>query len=312
MREKTVDVIIPVYQPDHVLRELISRLDRQSYAVDHILIVNVNEDRWHDDYLGDVENAEVFHIREEEYDRGAVRDLGAGFSNADLLLFMDPYALPENEHLVGHLVAAFDRPEVKAAYARQVRDTGRDNTAEFEQQYLFPERSQIRSFQSVRELGGGAFFLSNTCAMYDHQLYNTMGGFTRPCIAGEDELYAGRLMKLGFSVAYSSRACVRVRNHITERDTIRRCFDRGVSAALHPEVYRELSPVDTMKSMRKAVIRRLRKGGFLIAIPMYRFRMMLRIRAMKKGMNFRNLTLGEVRRSTANPWFWDFSGTDIL
>ncbi|MDO4615721.1 MAG: glycosyltransferase family 2 protein [Lachnospiraceae bacterium] len=312
MKEKTVDVIIPVYKPDRVLRELISRLDRQSYAVDHIMIVNVNEDRWHDDYLGDVKNVEVFHIREEEFDRGAVRDLGAGFSDADLLLFMDQYALPEDEDLVGHLVAAFDRQEVKAAYARQVLDRGRDTASEFEQQYLYPDQSRIRSFRAVRELGQGAFFLSNTCAMYDHQQYNEMGGFTRPCIAGEDELFAGRLLKLGFSIAYSSRACVRVRNYRTERDAVKNCFDRGVSAALHPEVYRELSPVDSMKEMRKTVIRRMRKRGFLLAIPPYRIRMMFRIHAMKKGLNFRNLTLKDIRKSTANSWFWDFSGTDIL
>ncbi len=116
----TLDVIIPTYKPDDTFRELISRLSGQTYPIDHILVINTEEEYWKVEFLEGVPNAEVFQIEKSEFDHGATRDMGAGFSDADILVYMTQDALPCDEFLIENLVKAMQEPMVKAAYARQL------------------------------------------------------------------------------------------------------------------------------------------------------------------------------------------------
>ena len=43
-RPFTVDVIIPTYKPDEKLTKLVAMLQQQTYPVDHILIMNTEEE----------------------------------------------------------------------------------------------------------------------------------------------------------------------------------------------------------------------------------------------------------------------------
>ena len=50
MEKKTVDVIIPVYKPDGKWKRLVEGLERQTYPVHKILVMNTGEENWKKEY----------------------------------------------------------------------------------------------------------------------------------------------------------------------------------------------------------------------------------------------------------------------
>ena len=51
-------------------------------------------------------SSRIFHMTRENFDHGGARNMGAGYSEADILIFMTQDAVPADERLVEHLVHA--------------------------------------------------------------------------------------------------------------------------------------------------------------------------------------------------------------
>jgi rhamnosyltransferase len=120
MRYPSVDVIIPTYKPDHTFSVILRRLSEQKYPVSNILIINTEEKYWDPEVIRDIPRAEVFHISKEQFDHGATRNMGAGFSTSDYIVFMTQDALPKDKNLIRKLLEPFADPLVKVSYARQL------------------------------------------------------------------------------------------------------------------------------------------------------------------------------------------------
>ena len=121
MQKATIDVVIPTYKPDASFREMLRILSVQTQPVSHILIINTGEEYWDDTLTEDVTRAEVFHIRKEEFAHAGARNMGAGFSDADYLLYMTQDALPADRYLVANLLACFAEPCVEEDCATQLQ-----------------------------------------------------------------------------------------------------------------------------------------------------------------------------------------------
>lgn len=306
MKGRSVDVIIPTYKPDDSFRTLLEKLRRQTYPIDHILIINTEEDLWNEDMTEGIDNAEVFHIKRSEFDHGATRDMGAGFSGADILMYMTQDAVPADEHLVERLVAAFDYPMVKAAYARQLPKPDCRIAEGCVRSANYPPESRLQTAEDIPAMGIRAFFCSNVCAAYDHRLYSDLGGFTRPCIFNEDMLYAARIMFLGYSVAYAADACVFHSHNYSCRQQFHRNFDNGVSQAMHPEIFKNIRSTGAGRRMVKSVTRdlfRLHRGEL---VPGFYIQCGFRLLGFSLGKHYKKLPMWLVHRCSMNKSFWDY------
>ena len=233
----TVDVIIPSYRPDEKLGKLVAMLQKQTYPIDHILIINTEEQLWKPELIEDMDRVEVFHIEKKEFDHGGTRRLGESFSNADILVYMTQDAVPANHALLYHLLKAFQHPEVKAAYARQLPDEDCRIIESYTREFNYPAQSRIKSKTDMEELGIKTFFCSNVCAAYDHKTYKELGGFPKKAIFNEDMIYAGHLVQAGYSVAYVAEAEVIHSHNYSFMQQFHRNFDLAVSQADHPDVF---------------------------------------------------------------------------
>lgn len=59
----TVDVLIPVYKPGKKFSMLISMLNKQSYPINRILIINTEEQYWKKGKIQESKQMEVCHIK---------------------------------------------------------------------------------------------------------------------------------------------------------------------------------------------------------------------------------------------------------
>lgn len=303
--KKTVDVIIPTYKPDDSFRTLLLRLKQQTYPIGQILIINTDEQYWKPSLVEGIEGVDVFQIRKDEFDHGRTRDMGAGFSGADILVYMTQDAVPCDRHLIENLVAPFSDKFVKAAYARQLPKDDCEIPEALTRMFNYPEKSAVHQKEDLKKLGIKTFFCSNVCAAYDHHLYREMGGFNRPCIFNEDMLYAARIILLGYKVAYAAEAKVKHSHNYTWRQQFHRNFDNGVSQAMHPEIFKKVKSGGEGMKLVKYVTKELRVLGRKRLIPGFYMECAFRLLGFKMGKSYRHLPGGLVKKCTMNETFWN-------
>ena len=79
----SVDVIIPSYKPDQKLRKLLELLLRQSYPIQNIIIINTEKSLLDPTLIPEDARISVTHIRKDQFDHGASRNLGVSKSDAE-------------------------------------------------------------------------------------------------------------------------------------------------------------------------------------------------------------------------------------
>lgn len=89
----TLDVVIPTYRPGPGVRRLFGRLLAQTYPIGKIIVMNTEEQFWRADFLPEIPAGcttefEIHHLAKSEFDHGRTRAEGAGYSQADIVLFM--------------------------------------------------------------------------------------------------------------------------------------------------------------------------------------------------------------------------------
>ena len=85
---RRVDVIIPTYKPGKKFSRLLKMLERQTYPIGRIIVMNTEKAYWNDKGYEGIDNLQVHHLQKAEFDHGATRNRGARYSRADIMVFM--------------------------------------------------------------------------------------------------------------------------------------------------------------------------------------------------------------------------------
>lgn len=263
---KKVDVVIPTYKPGKKFSRLLKMLQRQTWPVGKIIVMNTEKSFWNEHGFEGIKNLEVHHLTKEEFDHGETRNRGMRFSRADIVVFMTDDAVPADEHLIEALVKAFEQrgPEGEAvimAYARQLPDKDCPLAERYTRSFNYPEESCVKTRADLEQMGIKTFFASNVCCAYDREKFWFQGGFIRRTIFNEDMIFAGKaLMQDDYAVAYVAGARVIHSHNYNCRQQFKRNFDLAVSQADHPELFgcvrSESEGIRLVKSTARFLIRR--------------------------------------------------------
>lgn len=263
---KKVDVVIPTYKPGKKFSRLLKMLQRQTWPVGKIIVMNTEKSFWNEHGFEEIKNLEVHHLTKEEFDHGETRNRGMRFSRADIVVFMTDDAVPADEHLIEALVKAFEQrgPEGEAvimAYARQLPDKDCPLAERYTRSFNYPEESCVKTRADLEQMGIKTFFASNVCCAYDREKFWFQGGFIRRTIFNEDMIFAGKaLLQDDYAVAYAAGARVIHSHNYNCRQQFKRNFDLAVSQADHPELFgcvrSESEGIRLVKSTARFLIRR--------------------------------------------------------
>ena len=263
---KKVDVVIPTYKPGKKFSRLLKILQRQTWPVGKIIVMNTEKSFWNEHGFEGIKNLEVHHLTKEEFDHGETRNRGMRFSRADIVVFMTDDAVPADEHLIEALVKAFEQrgPEGEAvimAYARQLPDKDCPLAERYTRSFNYPEESCVKTRADLEQMGIKTFFASNVCCAYDREKFWFQGGFIRRTIFNEDMIFAGKaLLQDDYAVAYAAGARVIHSHNYNCRQQFKRNFDLAVSQADHPELFgcvrSESEGIRLVKSTARFLIRR--------------------------------------------------------
>ena len=306
---KTVDVIIPVYKPDERLKKIISRLRRQSYPVNRIILINTGRAYFEQAFSQDMSFFEagdivLRHISEEQFDHGRTRRMAVSISKADYFVCMTDDALPLDRHLIKELTSPLMEGKASAAYARQLAGKEADIVEKFSRRFNYPAVSRIKNSEDFDELGIKTFFCSNACAAYERKTYDALGGFEKHMIFNEDMVYAGRLIDSGASIAYVAEARVLHTHHYTAMQQLKRNFDLGVSQAQFPELFNRVSSQSEGIRMIRGMLGILLKKNEYDKMPSVIINSAFKLAGYKLGKAYKKLPQWLIMKLTMNRNYW--------
>ena len=235
--DRTLTVVIPTYKPGQMLARLIKQINKQSYPVERILVMNTDKSYWNSIFDTLSEKMKVIHLEKADFDHGGTRDKAARMADTDIILYLTQDVCLADENVFSEMIKFFERQEVKAVYARQLPQKDCKTIESYTRSFNYPAQSQIKSATDIEKLGIKTYFCSNVCAAYDRDVYLKVGGFIKKTIFNEDMIYAAKLIKAGYRIAYAAKARVIHSHNYGNLEQLRRNFDVAVSQVENPEAF---------------------------------------------------------------------------
>ena len=156
------------------------------------------------------------------------------------------------------------------AYARQLPGEDAGEIEVFTRNFNYPETSSIKTAKDIKELGIKAYFASNVCCAYRRDVFLKLGGFTDTAIFNEDMIYAAKALEQGYGISYEAGARVIHSHDQGALGLFHRNFDLGMSQAMHPEVFENISSEgEGIRLVKKTAAHLLRKGMPLSVIGLF-------------------------------------------
>ena len=306
MENIKVDVIIPVYHPGKEFSVLLERLTEQTAVIHRIIAMNTEENYWNKELEQKYPLLEVHHLKKSEFDHGGTRAWAAELSDAEIMVFMTQDAVPADRNLIENLVKALEKEKmIAAAYARQLPNEMCSFAERYTRSFNYPEKSYVRTQRDLSLYGIKTFFCSNVCAAYKKEIYQELGGFVRKTIFNEDMIYAGKLIQMGYGIAYAADAKVIHSHNYSCMQQFHRNFDLGVSQAEHPEIFAGVpSEGEGIKLVKKTINYLIRKRKIWL-IPGVILQSGCKYAGYLSGKNYRKLPRKMILWCTMNREYWN-------
>lgn len=264
-----VDLIIPVYRPKETFCLLLQNLQKQTFLIHRLLILNTEEALWNEAVkkYPIVESLDalpfsydLLHIRKVDFDHGGTRKYGAMQSDADIVIFMTQDAVPADNRLVESLVKGLKpgKEGIPAvSYAKQLPNKDCRIIERYTRQFNYPDQSRKKGKKDIESLGIKTFFCSDVCAAYRKDIFEKLNGFEEPVIFNEDMLFAAKAVEAGYLITYAADARVVHSHNYSMRQQFARNFDLAVSQKQHPEIFSHISSEAEGMKLVKSTIRYL-------------------------------------------------------
>ena len=306
MENIKVDVIIPVYHPGKEFSVLLERLTEQTAVIHRIIAMNTEENYWNKELEQKYPLLEVHHLKKSEFDHGGTRAWAADLSDAEIRVFMTQDAVPADRNLIENLVKALEKEKmIAAAYARQLPNEMCSFAERYTRSFNYPEKSYVRTQRDLSLYGIKTFFCSNVCAAYKKEIYQELGGFVRKTIFNEDMIYAGKLIQMGYGIAYAADAKVIHSHNYSCMQQFHRNFDLGVSQAEHPEIFAGVpSEGEGIKLVKKTINYLIQKRKIWL-IPGVILQSGCKYAGYLSGKNYRKLPRKMILWCTMNREYWN-------
>ena len=303
------DVLIPVYKPGKRFARLLQMLQKQTYKVNRIIVMNTEKRYWNEDGYKTVRGLEVHHVSKAEFDHGDTRNRAAGYSSADVMIFMTDDAVPYDKYLVEKLIKALEQEgcqgqQAAMAYARQLPDKDCRPIERYTRDFNYPGQGMVKTINDLPELGIKTYFASNVCCAYRRDIFVKNGGFVDRAIFNEDMVYAAGVLKAGYAVVYEAEAKVIHSHNLPPVGQFRRNFDLAVSQAEHPEVFSGLpSEGEGIRLVKDTAAWLLRTGRFWL-LPSLVIGSGCKYAGYRMGKIYKKLPGAMILRCTGNKEYW--------
>ena len=171
----------------------------------------------------------MHEIPPETFNHGAARNLGAGLTEGDVLVFTTQDAYAVDESWLSTLVAPLRSDRVAGVYGRQLAHDTATPPERYFLDFLYGSSSRMQRADDLAQLTYEATLFSNVNSAIPRSVWSQYP-FAEDVLMSEDQEWSRRVLLAGYSIAYEPRASVRHSHAYTIGSAFRRFFDSGASA----------------------------------------------------------------------------------
>lgn len=222
-----VSVIIPTLNAERYIEELLLSLKNQTLSPAEILVIDSSSDDRTTAIATEL-GCKVLVVERSAFDHGGTRNLAAGASSGEVLIFMTQDALPTNKHFLQNLTTPLQaNPEIAASFGRQVAKANALPPEQFARLFNYPDAPMIKGREDLPNLGIKTFFFSNVCSAIKRKEFEVVGKFPEQILTNEDMVIAAKFILNNYKIAYVPEAAVWHSHNYSVTQYFRRYFDIG-------------------------------------------------------------------------------------
>ncbi len=301
---RTISLIIPVYNSGKLLPALLKKIKYQSVKTELVIIDSSSTDD--SPQIASSLGARVISIPKADFNHGGTRTLAGKEAKGEILVYMTQDAMPADNKAIEGLIRSFDDdPLTGAVYGRQLPTPDATPFSAHLRLFNYGEEPYKRSIADRSRFGLRTIFFSNSFAAYRRSALEQVGWFEDSLICNEDTHVVAKLLAGGFKIAYEPLAKVFHSHNYTPLEEARRYFDIGVFYTSENWILDQFGGVGG-EGLRfiKSHISFLAKSGKLHLIPEMVLRNGLKLLFYKLGRNYRRLPKGLIPfLSMHRPWW---------
>ena len=282
--DKTISVIIPTLNAESRIKILIESLISQSLKPDEIIIVDSESKDRTVELAKSFTTVNVIQIKRSEFNHGGTRDMALKQSCGDYVVFMTQDALPANDNMIKNLLMHLkSESHIAVVSGRQIAREDSSYTEKLVREFNYPNVNNIRQKSDIEKYGIKTFYCSDVCAMYDKNIYMTLGGFEDKLATNEDMFFAAKAINSGYKVGYAADAEVIHSHDFSLKEQYKRNYIIGYEMERHKELLGNISANSEGFKLAKYVTLKLLKRGKIISIFRFSINCAARILGNRKG-----------------------------
>ena len=305
-RPPGISVIIPTYNGEPWLDQVLSMLSAQSLVPDEILVVDSGSTDATLDLIAN-HDVQLLQIPKAQFDHGGTRSMAARRVSGNLVVFLTQDAIPADTEALARLVAPFAADaNIAATYGRQLPAAGANPFSAHLRLFNYPEEGALRCLKDRARLGFKTIFISNSFAAYRRQALEQVGFFPERLLFGEDTFTVAKLLGLGYCVQYVSAARVYHSHNYSLWQDFQRYFDIGVFHACEWDTLGNFgTPTGAGKRFALSELAYLLNEKNSTLIPQSVLRSGLKLAAYGVGRRYMRLPRRLARSISMHPNWWD-------
>lgn len=221
-----ISVIIPTYNAEKYLKELLDRLKVQTVLFELIIIDSSSTD--HTLSIAREYTDNIIIIPQIEFDHGGTRTKAAKAASGDFIVFLTQDALPYDNQSIEEILKTFEDTKVGAAYGKQLAYEDTSLFGKHLRQFNYTDTSYVRTISDKKQYGIKTAFLSDSFAAYRRSALEKANWFKDGLIVGEDNYAGAKILLQDFAIAYCTEAKVYHSHSYSIIEEFKRYFDIGV------------------------------------------------------------------------------------
>jgi rhamnosyltransferase len=280
-----VTVIIPVYNAEEYLEDLLNSLSKQS--VEHDLIIIDSESTDQTSRILEKYNIDIVDIKSKDFNHGSTRNIGLKMAKTEVVVFLtQDVILKERDSLEKLVKPLIEDNTMAITYGRQLPHSDATIFGTFLRHYNYPNKSQIKNNALKDTFGLKTYFVSNSFAAYKKIILLGIGGFPENVILGEDAYVGAKIIQQGYSIMYVAESEVYHSHNYTLIEEFKRYFDIGVFHNIESWIVTDFPKADSEGfSFVKEEIRYLKQNNKFHLIFFQLLRTASKFLGYKLGLN---------------------------
>jgi len=299
-----ISVIIPTYNAEKYLYNLLKKLKQQTIAFELIIIDSSSTD--HTIKIAKKYTQNIITIPKLDFDHGGTRTKAAKTATGDIIIFLTQDALPYDKNTIKTIVDSFNDRSVGAVYGRQVAYNTSTLFGKHLRHFNYPNTSYTRTLQDKKTYGIKTAFLSDSFAAYKKSALEEIDWFKDGLIVGEDSYAGAKLILSKYAITYNAKAKVYHSHSYTCFEEFKRYFDIGVFHRREDWMIKTFGKAEG--EGRKYVLSEfqyLLKHHAYHKIPEFFIRNGMKYFGYKLGQKYEFISLKVIKKLTLHPSWWN-------